>query len=335
MDYRPQEIAVRKGRLRKARLAILGSFCALLIGGVITCFAIPQAKMDTFTVKNDLYGLSPVENSVEGRPITRRMILDGMGLSGSELSMFMPAKRLERNLSEAWFVSERAAVDVELGPFSATVSFQDVYPLGVTTEGEVYLSNGQSYSGFASQHEEIKDAYPTSDLESLVTVPIGEMSLADEITGAEIVRFDYGDEETLSNLLVDLACIDPEILASGYLVAARSGETEGDIYLYFDFSETEAHNPVNTCVLIPRGLLPYFSGREMVSSLSSTMRNQVAENEVVHEGHPFSYDGDLFTQKEWYHLRFEPLDSGRFGIFWEQAPGYDQNSLSVAAELTL
>lgn len=303
MDYRPREIAVRKGRLRRARLAIVGTVCVALLGGVCACFLVPQARLSTFSVSSRLYGLSPLDEAVEGRPITRSLILESMGATGSEYNMFTSASRLKENLSSAWFVSDAAEVKVSLTPFSASVSFQDVYPLAATSEGDIYLSSGEEYTAFSSEYPEILEAYPDPDAESLVTVPYGTVD-----------GVDYGGEEELTELLVELAPIDPEILATGYLKWARRAGDSPDLYLYFDFSEGESD--IGASVLIPEGMLESFTGSEMVTSLKSVLTSVVTGGTEVLEGEPSRWTEDAFTGREWYHLRFARTDSGRFGIFW-------------------
>ena len=294
--YRPREAALKQGRKRKVRIGLGLCLSLLVLAGFASCFLVPQSKVSSFQVRTRLYGLSNQDVASAQRPLTRDDILQGLGVNGSEYCMFLSESRLKSNLQSAWFVSPSHQTRVELGPFSCDLYFQDVYPLGKTLDGIVYLSSGATYESLTGVPE-FAEAYPDPESLPLVTIPTGVVG-----------EYDYGGTDQLQELLVDLAPIDPAILSSGWLSGAVLDR--GELYLYIDFPQTSAGSRVR---LDPSDLVE-LSGEEMLPQIQMALVGSEAPD-TVHQAEMDPVDS--FTGKAWYQLEFALMENGRPAVFWD------------------
>lgn len=296
--YHPAEIAHRKGLWRRIRLGLTAGLATLVLAGFATCFLVPQARISSFVVTSHLFGLAPDGHESSQRPLTREMILEGMGAKGSEYCMFTSAKTLEENLSQAWFVAPSPAPEVEIGPFSCRLSFQDVYPLAEVRDASgslgCYLSSGASYESAAP---ELKAAYPDLTGFNLVAVPSGTIN-----------GYDYAVGDALTQTLLNLAPIDPSILASTYLEGAL--ESEGQLYLYVAFPEVANGARIR---LAPADL-DKLDGEVMLGSIGQALESL---DPAAGQHLPTRDALDSWTQGNYFQLRFVEIDSGRYGVIWD------------------
>lgn len=301
MDFRPELLAKRHGWLKKASNTLCLASAVVLLAGIGACFLVPQSKIGDFKIVNRLYGLSNDDEARAGRPLTRRMIMDGLGVSKDAYCLFASEETLENNLASCWFVSPCPAPKVNLGPFSCEVSFQDVFPLAMNLKGDIFLSSGESYSKIASSTPELGEAYPQEWLDSMTLFAFPD---------GVVDGYDYTKE--FSTLLQDLAPLDPELLASGALKYARFASNDS-YFLYLDFgSGLEIRLRVYASDL--KNLT--YSGKLL--PMAEAMRSYLGSASETHTKHADA--GDEFTGRAWFRLCFGKNDNtgSRYGIFWEE-----------------
>lgn len=290
MDFRPQRLARRQGRIKKASHALCFFVSALLLAGAVSSFLVPQSRMKSFTIESRLFGYSQA-GDVPGRPISRQLVFDALGVGEDDYCMFTSAAKVEESLSSAWFVSPSPAPKVEIGPFSCRIWFTDLYPLARDQNGEIFLSSGDGYRDV----EQMATFYPEDSLAGLPQVPEGECA-----------GYDYGDWNSFRETLVGANRIDPELLTSGRLkYFTRDGSS---YYLYLDFDglgfRLETAGPD----------IEKLDYQNMIIPTVQALRHSLAgEEHSAVQGKI-----DAFTGRSWYRLSFGTGEgtNDRYGVFW-------------------
>lgn len=304
MEFDAKKEALKVRRRRRLARFFGAGLLVVMTALTVTYFFLPTARVskDSLSLVGNLTGL-------RSQAYDKEDVLEAMGAQEGSYLAFQSQAELAQNLTDAWFVNPSYGLTLEVDPFNMTLSYQDVFPLArIEEDGSqvVYLSDGEALSGESERALKAREAYPSYvDVASLVS--------------QSLPLFVPKSSNLLSSGLVGLALLDPEALASTFLLAVRDDGSQ--YFLYYNLPESDGD-------YLPLRIRLLHEDLENLkqASMVAVVGEKVGQASQGSSGHVPVTDSALpssVSVSSYYQVVFKRNDtpSGRYVVNWDDGQG--------------